>query len=166
MRQSSSSSPSRAPVLGPCWERGRTRTTLDIINFTPSETAGSRVAGELYRKAFTMRCLRKFCSPMLTRAAPILCPSALKGADRPVPASIFFSRLDGQISFSAPCSLLKAPCTAGNPPPHGAAENSGRALRLHLLGRWPGPAVPKVLDCCTMDSFWTPFWYPVFLYFG
>ena len=33
-------------------------------------------------------------------------------------------------------------------------------------GRWPGPAVPKVLDCCTMDSFWTPFWYPVFLHFG
>ena len=153
-------------VLDACRGREKTRTTLDKINFTLSETSGSRAAAKLYRQACTMRCLRKFRSSMLTRAALILCPSALKGADRPVPASIFFSRLDGQISFSAPCSLLKAPCTAGNPPPHGAAENSGRALRLHLLGRWPGPAVPKVLDCCTMDSFWTPFWYLVFLHFG
>ena len=27
--------------------------------------------------------------------------------------------------------------------------------------RWPGGEVAKVLDCYTMESFWTTFWYPV-----
>ena len=43
-------------VLGSGWGKGKTRTTLDKINLTAPETAGSRAAAKLYRQGFTMRC--------------------------------------------------------------------------------------------------------------
>ena len=74
--------------------------------------------------------------------------------------------LSAQLSVSLAQSTPLATCpSAPSPPWHWPGIPSPSSSGPGGRSGGPGGEVPKVLDCCTMGSFWTPFWYPVFIDF-